>query len=79
MIWDLDEEWMRAETGAVGRNKVKTGKVLWEQEIRLACGSQSCRVCLESDSWEAHSVRSPPGNLKPVESQTAHRNNSRVF
>lgn len=47
-IWDLDEEWMRAETGAVDKNKAEEGKVLWGHETRAVYGSQSCPVCLQS-------------------------------
>lgn len=77
-IRDLDEERMRVDTGAVGKNKVETGKVLWGHET-TARSSQSCQACLQSEGREALSVRSPPGNFRPMESQTAHRNNSTVL
>lgn len=79
-IWDLDEEWMRAETGAVDKNKAEEGKVLWGHETRTASSSQSCPVCLQRESWEALRVKKVAiRQFGPVESQTTSRNNSRVL
>lgn len=71
---------MRAETGVVDKNKAEEGKVLWGHETRTASRSQSCPVCLQSESSEVLSVKKITiRKLGPMESQTTSRNNSRSF
>lgn len=65
---------MREETGSADKNKADEGKVLWGPKTRTASNSQSCPVCLQSESSEVLSVEKVANRqLGPMESQTTSR------